>query len=368
VEQGKALEVPNDETSNLIYQKIINGNTSELPSPVETIEKNKKNILYLPPLFFATNSTDTNTMKRIIGLYYYTNGKYNKIKNWDYFSTLSTITYSRIFSLIEKMGYTGKIKLNLFCCRSFGHMNYVKRVKPTDRLFYGVSPDESLYQGSPELFRPKKTAIIKQPNINGDWLQVFAKRVDFDIHSFFKTAWKGALLNIKYQGCGVNILDFYGIESKSKATSMVVCLPIKGMSIFTFIDILNEKLNETSIQYVVVRFKIDVLEQWLHNIRFSVNVAVFVKLYKKHIHDGKESDVGHFVSFYFGFERENGEIYLVDPQSSLIQKFNGNIESIYGQLEAFDSIFYIQHTTVNVFQTIPIESFYLRERSNTISF
>jgi hypothetical protein len=87
------------------------------------------------------------------------------------------------------------------------------------------------------------------------------------------------------------------------------------------------------------------------------------------MHQEKESEVGHFISFYFAFERENGTIYLVDPQMSVMRPYDGSsISSIYGNAEVFDAIFYIHSTSYNVFQQIPLDSFYLRERPQSVSF
>lgn len=53
-----------------------------------------------------------------------------------------------------------------------------------------------------------------------------------------------ALAEMKHQGCGLNVLSFFGIIEENEAREKVVCLNLKGTSIFKIVDY---------IMYIVVK-------------------------------------------------------------------------------------------------------------------
>jgi hypothetical protein len=63
-----------------------------------------------------------------------------------------------------------------------------------------------------------------------------------------------ALGNIKTQGCGLNILSYYGIIPQSSTREEITCLSVKGTSIFRILDYINKyyfiQKYENNIEYV----------------------------------------------------------------------------------------------------------------------
>lgn len=206
------------------------------------------------------------------------------------------------------------------------------------------------------------------------------------------SGWK-ALAGQKEQGCGLNILSYYGIISQTDARERVVCLTQLGTSIFTLLDMImntknipfieptgtgslaiEEENTDPTVHYTTVASKIfgslsdenlilrTPIVGGLENIykymmfQRSINFAIIFKLYSTSYRDGSTtvlSHVGHTSSLY----QYNGQIYLVDPQLSITKllsdgNFVDEVLSVYKDIFKFIDVIYTQDSDGLIFGSI----------------
>jgi hypothetical protein len=208
---------------------------------------------------------------------------------------------------------------------------------------------------------------------------IYNNNIDEFIHN-----WKGALAKIKHQGCALNLLNFYNLMDAEKSRTQIVCLSIKGTSIFKFMDYINEISNQNIQNAVIIRFKMEKLTQLLFNINYYFqannihNCVVFIKIYltdtfiNKKTNKEEVSDRGHFISFYF----TNKNIILLDPQASIQVTLNDNntqgdfLYNIYNQkYTVFDFICIpVLFNNIDFLYNISNEFYYIREKPEGILY
>ena len=313
---------------NSIYKFIINPlkNLQDIQTAIKYSKENQypdeNNNIWLPPIVFSTSENDDTEFKNVIGLYLFTNNNYTKIWNWNNINEMSTntfITYSQIFQEIKKqmLNYNTikNIHLFIFCCRNYDIIPGLRRNQIYDVNYH----PEIINKYVPDFSIKKYEEPNKYIEVYDDINQIlpFYLPFDFDFNIEKVSGWT-PLLNINHQGCALNVLSFYNIIPYGEGKTKVTCLTLKGTSIFKFIDYLDKTYFD-SFYFYVVRFKINQLIPFLIkslNYITTPNI-VFVKMYTEDyvdINKTKESDVGHFISFYY----KNNNIYLIDPQKKII--------------------------------------------------
>ena len=133
--------------------------------------------------------------------------------------------------------------------------------------------------------------------------------------------WSG-LAGIKQQGCGLNVLSLYGLIEENKAREMVVCLDMKGTSIYKIVDYINnyaDRIGSINVGYMICRLPFLYGINWLyffiqqqHSIKGGYIFKMYKDFYQKNTN--KFSQIGHTVSF---FKDTSGNIFFVDPQQSI---------------------------------------------------
>ena len=149
------------------------------------------------------------------------------------------------------------------------------------------------------------------------------------------------ILNMRLQGCALNVLSLFRLIEKKYATEQVTCLSNTATSIFTVISYMERYLSDQqnspnynpgyniyenqAIGYFAYRILIERAIPKLFNIMTTFNIpnqspsrvvpfAIFFKMYKNIYIDSARTKVdhsGHTVAFY---KDTNGDIYFVDPQ------------------------------------------------------
>jgi hypothetical protein len=324
--------------------KIITGSCPYIP-----IEDTYGKRVFLPPLLFVNlNSDKGNMVGKYSGISYMqlkmdNNKKCSIIKtefvyNYDNkdnsfpydhdgllrkYGDKAAITYSQIFKIVTDEAIRRNIKLedvllSIFSCQS--KMNDIK---------YDIKIKDLL---------PKRIGEMKQATIFKDG-SVFMKDlfVSPTIITFDKLpdGWN-ALAKIKHQGCGLNVLSFFGIIKENEAMEKVACLNIKGTSIFKIVDYINEHSITKRNGFVIIRRTFDdALNSFIQNfmnIYNRTNYAVLFKMYNEREHNGKFSHIGHTVAIM----NHNDNFYLIDPQAdisiNLVKKdqlFSQQIKNVY---------------------------------------
>jgi hypothetical protein len=143
------------------------------------------------------------------------------------------------------------------------------------------------------------------------------------------------LAKIKHQGCALNVLSFFGIIKENEAMEKVVCLNIKGTSIFKIVDYINEHIITKRNGFVIIRRSFDdalnLFIQNFMNMYKPTNYAVLFKMYIEREHNGKFSHIGHTVAIM----NHNDKFYLIDPQANISinlvkdQPFSQQIKNAY---------------------------------------
>jgi hypothetical protein len=289
--------------------------------------------IYLFPAIFSTFPTDTSYHKDLMGLYYYekdSSDKYlyiKRIMNWD--DLQGTYTYSSIFSLVKKSCKSygivdDDITIGFSTCRA-PYEKYYKEYPPAnfDMSVYPFTdfyPDTNLQKYKYPIVKDSDFKIVPDIEKYQEETEDCDLRLSFlTIDDITHSGWS-ALANISHQGCGLNILSYYGIIPQNKARERTSCLNIQGMSIFQMVDFyskyLKEKYNINS-KFKIIRCGIEKAQEIIYSSIAKIrtnNICIILKLYRENMHGSSYSDKGHFVSFYV----YGGIIYYIDPQRSII--------------------------------------------------
>lgn len=145
---------------------------------------------------------------------------------------------------------------------------------------------------------------------------------------------------IRHQGCAMNVLSFYKFIDTAFARNKVLCLTLRGTSIFRVLEFMNQKLYEnndepvdyfelsrpSSKKYLIIRYHKDYFMRMFIPSISALNryQAIVVKFYRDAFNpaarqrgstSARYSHVGHTVSFYVSYQEGHGNvIYMIDPQ------------------------------------------------------
>jgi len=305
--------------------KIITGTCPYIP-----IEDTYGKRVFLPPLLFANFRSDKVPNNLVA---YYSGISYLKLKienkicsvikneyvyNYDNKDNIfpynhdgllrkfeeNFITYSQIFKIVTDEAIRRDIKLedvllSIFSCQS--KMNDAK---------YDIKIKDLLPKRIGEM---KQATIFKEDSVFKKDLFVSPTIITFDT---LPKGWQ-ALAKIKHQGCALNVLSFFGIIKENEAMEKVVCLNIKGTSIFKIVDYINEHSITKRNGFVIIRRTFDdalnLFIQNFMNMYKHTNYAVLFKMYIEREHNGKFSHIGHTVAIM----NHNDKFYLIDPQADI---------------------------------------------------
>jgi hypothetical protein len=346
----KSIKFENTEGGSIDICKLMTGSCPIIP----VINKDtKQKIVYLPPLIFTPEfpedlKNDDESAVKYIGLYYFSLIKTNNdnckvieskriLTNNDLINLqLKTITYSTIFQKVlqdceKKKLDPNSVMLGIYSCQS----KYDKYIPEYNQLDI-------------------TNMIPKYANISIDHAYIINNIYEYNPNAYSSpcfiidnnqfTGWE-ALGNIKTQGCGLNILSYYGIISKTSAREETVCLTSKGTSIFRILDYINQnyfikKYNVNNMEYLILRLEIKngitILIDFMKNYKTHNKYAIIFKIYRENTFLDKKqgniySEVGHTVSVAC----YNEEISYIDPQGSVFINFQGTQEEQVNQLSNY---------------------------------
>jgi len=297
-----------------------------------------ESISFFPPMLFYVKPNEVLNWRYYFGLYHITavlrdhrcgitslRQVFNYddlLRKWGGDKKTYSILFSDIYEYAQREGIdTRNCIAGLYTCRDF-------------------SAYQAEYQGNditsliPKLRSNKHLADILDTYrpIPGKKLTIL--QLDYD-PTVLPIGWS-PLATLTYQGCGMNVLAFYGILPQSTAREMTTCLPKTGSSIFSIIKYIDKYKEEKAVllddpsEYIVYRFPIaEGLARIFEFIRSQVtpspisipNKFIIIKLYDTLYHNSELSQVGHIVSFRTETTVRNGissaHLFFVDPQAQI---------------------------------------------------
>lgn len=377
--------ITSEELSELLNNpcRLILGSCPSIPIIDE--KTNKKDVL-LPPLLFVNVQNDKPDIVEYSGLYHFVikmnpehtremviqphdtdMSQYINSCVYEYsekiidhanlitlFGNNSYITYSQIYKLVtdqcKNKGLNPEdVLLGIFSCQ-IRQDRYSKEYnqQATNLIPRRVKPELSIAKIYDELDIDPQFYV--SPTI-----------IDFDK---LPNSWN-ALARIKHQGCGLNVLSYFGILSQTYARESTVCLTLKGTSIFKITDHLNTYFKSKGIQwpgFIILRYTFVRGLQTIIGVMKLLkmpNVAIIFKMYNTNkAPDGKDSQIGHTVSIF----KYNNKIYYVDPQAEIgpIQidemiepiVLENEIKKVYSnpQWKYIDIIFTVSNTSLGTYR------------------
>jgi hypothetical protein len=327
--------------------KLLIGSCPRIP-----IENARGRYVFLPPLVFSLAPNIQNS----IGLYYITfnkNDKQDDVKGIKYFAGIQCKSETEILynyeNLVNKYGednfitYSQIFKLVKDECLK-------KNLEPQNVLL-GIFSCQTTIEEYSKKYTSKITELIPRQIEQGYLTSATIFTADQypantfvspTIIHFYKLPpnWN-ALAKLKHQGCGINVLSYFGVIEENYAREITVCLSIKGTSIFKIADYINDYSKNKGLNqlgYFIVRYEFNqalaILLQFVNNYKENDNYAIIFKMYNEDIlSTGKKSQIGHTVAIF----KYGGEIYYTDPQASLVKeigmdflKDDKEIKSLYG--------------------------------------
>ena len=296
---------------------------------VETYKPNASNAFSLPPLAWVTNPlVDINTnYVELIGFYHFIYDHTNKsctlnkkILNWHQLTQMGTITYSILFKQInlylkKHPEYNTIPKSNsglgIFSCRG---------INPVfAKAYSNNNSNTKTHFNTTDAISPH----IPYNNINtvksGYGFSLVSLNIPKRIINNQDT-WIGALLDIKHQGCALNVLSYYDLLKTHYAREMTTCLDIKGTSIFKIVDFINNYFMQLQPPkphtYLIMRFTkamaINYLtEHFLYENTAVNNTCTIFKMYEKDAYKRGFSEIGHTIALM----KIGSNVFLTDPQT-----------------------------------------------------
>lgn len=247
-------------------------------------------------------------------------------------NSIRLYTYSEIFKLVVDICNNNNVdpknvSLGIFSCQS-RDPDYVKNY--IQDTISNLLP--SLYESIPQ------ANILSSDNINTDTsvnkmnaTEYYASLTMTKLNTNPNVNWK-SLTNIRHQGCGLNVLSFFGILEKNIARESSLCLSLKGTSIFKIVDYIDYYTKKQGIEnngYIIARCDfqtglINIIEL-MFNYSTVDKYCIIFKMYDNDTYFKdtviKKSHVGHTVAFY----KYDNKYYYVDPQGEIIQQFDINL-------------------------------------------
>lgn len=318
---------------------------------------------YLPPMFFSPITTDeieekTQLYDNVMGLYHYIinpgNDKYYLAHVIADYSALKakvkeygdSLTYSSITSLIRnylrsvnngeitltRKEHTDYIKesynkkdifdnssIKFFTCRSY----YKQQLIDKNLLEFFNSQVVVNYEPEPVTFFD---SFDKDDNIS-----LFTINLErFNLQQA-KEKWQGPLAGLYHQGCGLNVINFYGLMDTIEARSTATCLNM-GTSIFKIADYIvkNNSQYLPTDGFGVCRLEIvnycKLINRLINNIVKNRSItSTFIgnkpfgdllfmfRIYETNFKGKTEeyNDIGHVASIAL----KDNSIHFIDPQA-----------------------------------------------------
>lgn len=288
------------------------------------------NVTNLPPLRFSVVpgydqlAQMSNKLRFIdvIGLYHYSTEThtFTKILNWVDLSKKKHWFYDDIFKAVRDTKDYGididDAALGIYCCRSttpkyaleYGNnFSMTSHAHPIEREI--IHNEISLITNEEELneFDSISPFLIENTNTTGGW-SALGERTD--------------------QGCGLNVLSYFGLIPQRDAREMVVCLT-KGTSIVEICRYVNDYLRRRNIirTFVIRRhtlnYALSTIMRTFVSFPLTGRWVTFMKIYKNPQHEDMFNNRGHTFAFTidkFTLDKDNigaYQIAFVDPQVGL---------------------------------------------------
>jgi len=249
-------------------------------------------------------------------------------------NSIRLYTYSEIFKLVidicndKKNNVDPKnVSLGIFSCQS-RDPNYIKNY--IQDTISNLLP--SLAESAPQ------ANIFSSDDINTDAsvedtgkmnaTEYYASLTMIQLNTNPSVNWK-SLTDIRHQGCGLNVLSFFGILEKNVARETLLCLSLKGTSIFKIVDYIDYHTKNLGIKndgYIIARCDFQTglsnIIELMSNYSTADKYCIVFKMYDNDTYfkdtSTKKSHVGHTVAFY----KYDNKYYYVDPQGEIIREFS----------------------------------------------
>ena len=327
---------PFETNSELVY-----GNCPIIPIHTEA---NGTSISYFPPMVFMVDPDDAtrpnilhpqSPFANLFGLYHITvlqqsnrcyvtqlNRVYNHtelVTRWGNTNQTYSVLFKLIYEYAKGIGIsTQDCLLGLYNCQ-----NIIPKYGPE----YLGNDIRELLPTKQKMNTHDAHILDRYEPVRGKKLTLF--QFDYD-PADLPTTWK-ALATLRHQGCGLNILSFYGFITQTVAREKTTCLPITGSSIFNIINYMVEYYGFSS-RYIVYRYTIEEGISQISSFFSSqieddviLNKVVIFKLYEdmyQRDFPDKLSQAGHIVSIRciteIIDEKPVVKIFFVDPQSEIL--------------------------------------------------
>jgi len=294
-------------------------------------------VAYLPPLLFSLIKDDYPIIKEYSGLYHFKISRtgpeenscqyshlqkiYDHTQCLELFGDSLPITYSALFSLINQYCKNNNIEpenavTGIFSCQNRINV-YLENYDQTDIV--------SSYVPKRMVNTLKLAKIFNYDDFINNSETLYASPCIIPIPAF-KEDWK-KLAGVNYQGCGLNVLSYYGLIEENSARENVVCLNSTGTSIYRIVDYIDNYFNTRGLLnegYMICRLPFLYGINFLYLFLFTLlplgeNCACIFKLYNEDHHKGKLSQRGNTLSL---LKTINGQIFLVDPQRTIFEHIN----------------------------------------------
>lgn len=283
-----------------------------------TIINDSYNTCDLPPMFWVGEPSYEPQMN-LMGLYHIENNTYNKIFDNQFLLEHGRITYSIVekqisdyFKTYSQNMMNFNINLYIYSCRETS-IYFSDRLNPTYIITSEVDWEEPRVMEEPVKYRS-----IDSPQFENVMLVRFDTSIEYI--NYFIGNWSTALGQILHQGCGINILNFFGLLEVKDARNRVLVLYKTGTSIHKFMDYLWTCAfnSDDSVQLVAIRFNtiqrfIDYLSEVYRMNYLSESLWIPIKIYRNNFE--VDSGMGHFIAFY----KEGNNLYVIDPQQNIFK-------------------------------------------------
>jgi len=354
--------------------RYILGSCPKIPTAY-TENSNKKYVM-LPPLGFGVKQNEIDEIKPYIGLYYM------KIKMNNYrLSEESKINPDTEYELSCDVVVNEKILDNEYFLRTHGNVDGDKKNYITYSQIYKYIDIQCLQRNiSPknvvliimscqsrdvnyiDKYSQKITNLLPRNEMDIPAANIFSIKnppsANMNISPTIIIYEKGlknwnALANIKFQGCGLNVLSYFEIIDENFAREKTMCLNIQGTSIFKIVDYINNSLiqnyNINWPGYLIIRMDIndgfklltDFMSKYPKN-KFAIIFKMYNELFQKNTQN--YSQMGHTVALY---KNVDNSILFIDPQAEIqlqlvnFQQSANMLKNPSGQLPYGNSFKYI---------------------------
>jgi hypothetical protein len=333
---------------NLVY-----GHCPKIPIENNNDPNFPTKYVHLPPLIFSGDDPVSGLVSKYVGLYHLeimrdpnesknispkkTCGIWNSKKilnNNDIYGNI--YTYSRIFSEVKKYCFSKNIDytnvlLGIYSCQLYINYENLNNYSEIEALVPKLKNVKSLLKAT-IINSEKEYNSLKRKNKVG----ILCK---LPLLIDPKSRWNSfrKQYDIKYQGCGIQILEFFGIIEEGN--EKIMCLGSRGTGIFDIIDYISAYLNKINItnEFMAIRVNIDeglaILERYFVEVmkessnKMSISndvewlsnpdnrFYIIIKL-------NNNSDKGHTISLIL---TEKG-IELLDVQMGISKELLGMLE------------------------------------------